>query len=116
MPDLILCDVIMPVMDGHEVLRVLHADELMLQIPFVFLTAKGEMQDLRSGMNLGADDYLTKPIANRDLMLAIEARLKRAHLHLQREFKPDFSSTEPMRSLGLTPPATATLLRIASAK
>ncbi len=116
MPDLILCDVMMPVMDGHAVLRVLHADERMVQIPFVFLTAKGEKQDLRSGMNLGADDYLTKPIGNRDLVLAIEARLKRAHLHMQREFKPDFSSTEPLRPLGLTPRAAEALLWIAQGK
>src|SRR5262245_43599651 len=61
LPDLILCDVMMPEMDGHAVLRALHEDGQLVQIPFVFLTAKGEKSDLRSGMNLGADDYLTKP-------------------------------------------------------
>jgi DNA-binding NarL/FixJ family response regulator len=116
MPHLILCDVMMPVMDGHSVLCVLHADERLVHIPFVFLTAKGDKQDLRGGMKLGADDYLTKPIANRELMLAIEARLKRADLHMQREFKPDFSSTEPLRPLGLTPRAAEALLWIAQGK
>src|SRR5437762_5709470 len=75
MPDLILCDVMMPELDGPGVLRALQADAKLAVIPFIFLTAKGEKDDLRSGMSLGADDYLTKPIANDDLVQAIEARL-----------------------------------------
>src|SRR5204863_9370518 len=63
-PDLVLCDVMMPELDGHGVLRALQQDAEMALIPFIFLTAKGEKDDLRSGMNLGADDYLTKPVAN----------------------------------------------------
>src|SRR5213075_708527 len=91
-PDLILCDVMMPELDGYGVLRALQADASLAQIPFIFLTAKGEKDDLRSGMNLGADDYLTKPVANTELVRAIEARLRRAEQHSSREFKPDFSS------------------------
>jgi DNA-binding response OmpR family regulator len=77
-PDLILCDVMMPELDGYSVLRALQEDARLASIPFIFLTAKGEKDDLRSGMNLGADDYLTKPVANSHLVQAIEARLNRS--------------------------------------
>jgi DNA-binding response OmpR family regulator len=60
-PDLILCDVMMPKMDGYDVLHALRSDTSIRGTPFVFLTAKGEKRDQRAGMNLGADDYLTKP-------------------------------------------------------
>src|ERR1041384_6105387 len=70
-PDLILCDVMMPELDGYAVLSALQADPELGRIPFIFLTAKAEKNDLRSGMNLGADDYLTKPVANADLVQAI---------------------------------------------
>src|SRR5688572_26341406 len=76
-PDMILCDVMMPEMDGYAVLQALRNDPKTVTTPFIFLTAKGEKQDLRSGMNLGADDYLTKPVAKADLLNAIAARLKR---------------------------------------
>src|SRR6185369_5299436 len=98
-PDLILCDVMMPELDGYGVLRALQADAALASIPFIFLTAKGEKDDLRSGMNLGADDYLTKPIANNELVEAIEARLNRSARQANREFKADFSSTEPLLKL-----------------
>src|SRR5882724_948302 len=91
-PDLVLCDVMMPELDGHAVLQALQQDAGLALIPFIFLSAKGEKDDLRSGMNLGADDYLTKPVANADLIRAIEARLRRAERQTSREFKPDFSS------------------------
>src|SRR6476620_5751415 len=77
-PDLILCDVMMPELDGFGVLQELQSDASLAPIPFIFLTAKGEKDDLRSGMNYGADDYLTKPVANQDLVQAIEARLRRS--------------------------------------
>ena len=115
-PDLILCDVMMPELDGHGVLQTLQEDSELALIPFIFLTAKGEKEDLRSGMNLGADDYLTKPVANADLVQAIEARLRRCQQQAEREFKPDFSSTEPLRKLGLTTRATETLLWLAQGK
>jgi len=109
-PDLILCDVMMPELDGYGVLRALQADAKLALIPFIFLTAKGEKDHLRSGMNLGADDYLTKPVANNDLVQAIEARLSRSARQAKREFKPDFSSAEPLLKLGLTPRAAQALL------
>jgi DNA-binding NarL/FixJ family response regulator len=115
-PDLILCDVMMPELDGYAVLQALQADASLTRIPFIFLTAKGEKEDLRSGMNLGADDYLTKPVANADLVRAIETRLRRSEQHVKREFKPDFSSFEPLLKLGLTPRATEALLWLAQGK
>ena len=115
-PDLVLCDVMMPELDGHGVLQALQQNAELALIPFIFLTAKGEKDDLRSGMNLGADDYLTKPVANADLIRAIEARLRRSQLQAKREFKPDFSSTGPLLKLGLTARATETLLWLAQGK
>jgi DNA-binding NarL/FixJ family response regulator len=115
-PDLILCDVMMPKMDGFGVLQALQKDDSLARIPFIFLTAKGEKDDLRDGMNLGADDYLTKPVANADLIHAIETRLRRSEQQGKREFTPDFSSFEPLLKLGLTPRAAETLLWLAQGK
>ena len=115
-PDLILCDVMMPELDGYGVLQASQSDASLAQIPFIFLTAKGEKNDLRSGMNLGADDYLTKPVANADLVRAIEARLRRSDQQVRREFKPDFSSAEPLLALGLTPRAAEAFLWLAQGK
>jgi DNA-binding NarL/FixJ family response regulator len=115
-PDLILCDVMMPELDGYGVLQALQADAALARVPFIFLTAKGEKDDLRSGMNLGADDYLTKPVANADLVRAIETRLRRSQQQVNREFKPDFSSAEPLVRLGLTSRAAEALLWLAQGK
>lgn len=115
-PDLILCDVMMPELDGHGVLAALRESEATASIPFIFLTAKGEKTDLRSGMNLGADDYLTKPVAKADLLHAIAARLRRSEQQTPREFKPDFSSYEPLLQLGLTPRVAEVLLWVAQGK
>src|SRR6266478_5928619 len=115
-PDLILCDVMMPELDGYGVLQALQQDASLRLIPFIFLTAKGDKDDLRSGMNLGADDYLTKPVANNDLVRAIEARLRRSEQHATREFKPNFSSAEPLLKLSLTPRAAETLLWLSQGK
>ena len=115
-PDLILCDVMMPELDGYGVLQALQQDAGLALIPFIFLTAKGDKDALRSGMNLGADDYLTKPVANADLVQAIEARLRRSQQHSKREFKPNFSSAKPLLKLGLTPRAAETLLWLSQGK
>jgi len=115
-PDLILCDVMMPELDGYGVFQALHRDPALALIPFIFLTAKGEKQALRSGMNLGADDYLTKPVIKADLLRSIEARLRRSEEQAQREFKPDFSSHKPLLKLGLTPRAAEVLLWVAQGK
>jgi DNA-binding NarL/FixJ family response regulator len=115
-PDLILCDVMMPELDGYGVLQAVQAETGLAQTPFIFLTAKGEKDDLRSGMNLGADDYLTKPVAHADLLRAIETRLRRSGQQVKREFKPDFSSAAPLQKLGLTPRAAEALLWLAQGK
>lgn len=115
-PDLIICDVMMPEMDGYAVLHAFQEDSSLAPVPFIFLTAKGEKEDIRAGMNVGADDYLTKPVANADLLRAIAARLRRTKMQAEREFKPDFSSAAPLRKLGLTPRATEALLWLAQGK
>jgi DNA-binding NarL/FixJ family response regulator len=115
-PDLILCDVMMPELDGYGVLQALQGDAKLALIPFIFLTAKGEKHDLRSGMNLGADDYLTKPVGNAELIRAVQTRLHRAEQHARREFKPDFTSFKPLLKMGLTPRAAEALLWLAQGK
>lgn len=79
-PDLVLCDIMMPELDGHGVLYLLGRDPATAEIPFIFLTAKAERGDVRKGMELGADDYLTKPFEETELLSAIEGRLKRSEL------------------------------------
>jgi DNA-binding response OmpR family regulator len=76
-PDLIICDIMMPELDGYGVLHILARKVETSTIPFIFLTAKTEKTDIRKGMNLGADDYLTKPFDDTDLLNAIEARLRK---------------------------------------
>jgi CRP-like cAMP-binding protein/CheY-like chemotaxis protein len=76
-PDLIICDIMMPVLDGYGVLNILSHDPKTSEIPFIFLTARTELTDIRKGMNQGADDYITKPFDEVDLMNAIEVRLKK---------------------------------------
>jgi len=77
MPDLILCDVMMPGLDGYGVLTTIRQDPLMAAIPFIFLTAKAAKADFRQGMELGADDYITKPFTRAELLGAIGTRLKK---------------------------------------
>ncbi|RYU77198.1 response regulator [Hymenobacter persicinus] len=76
-PDLILCDIMMPELDGYGVLHILGQDPTTAGIPFVFLTAKSNLEDFRKGMNNGADDYLTKPFDGQSLLLAVELRFKK---------------------------------------
>ncbi len=114
-PDLILCDVMMPEMDGHQVLHALRKKPSIAGTPFIFLTARGEKQDLRQGMNLGADDYLTKPVSAADLLDTISARLEREQKR-RAKFDPDFSSSKPLEELGLTPREAEVLLWVAQGK
>ena len=121
LPDVILCDVSMPERDGYGVLESLRADSATVSIPFIFLTAKGDKKDLRTGMNLGADDYLTKPASAEDVLAAINTRLQRqqqnARATLQNiELKPNFDSAKPLESLGITPREAEVLLWIAQGK
>lgn len=85
-PDLIICDIMMPVLDGYGVLHMLSKNQVTAGIPFIFLTAKAERTDLRKGMEMGADDYITKPFDDIELLNAIESRLKKSEL-----FKKNFS-------------------------
>ncbi|PSR08963.1 MAG: transcriptional regulator [Bacteroidetes bacterium] len=84
-PDLILCDVMMPELDGYGVLKILSEKETTMGVPFIFLTAKTEKEDLRRGMNLGADDYLTKPIYKDELLEVVQHRLTK-HEKLQNQY------------------------------
>ena len=77
-PDIILCDVMMPKLDGFGVLNILSKKQETADIPFVFLTAKADKNDFRRGMNLGADDYITKPFYKDELLQVIETRLKKS--------------------------------------
>ncbi len=79
-PDVIVCDIMMPELDGYGVLHLLRKNPDTEQIPFVFLTAKTERSDFRKGMEMGADDYITKPFEDIELLNAIEVRLKKASI------------------------------------
>ena len=76
-PDLVVCDIMMPVLDGYGVLHIFSQSPDLQNIPFIFLTAKTERTDLRKGMDMGADDYLTKPFQEIELLNAIESRFKK---------------------------------------
>jgi signal transduction histidine kinase len=76
-PDLVVCDVMMPGLDGHGVLAELRRHPATAAVPFIFLTARADRVDMRTGMNLGADDYLSKPFSRDELLSALETRLGR---------------------------------------
>jgi len=76
-PDLVLCDIMMPDMDGYEVLTRIRGDETLKGLPFLFISAKNDQDSIRTGMNLGSDDYLSKPFKTADLTAAIETKLRR---------------------------------------
>jgi DNA-binding NarL/FixJ family response regulator len=124
-PDLVICDVMMPELDGHGVVQALRSEAATATLPFIFLTAKGEKDDIRSGMNFGADDYLTKPVIREDLLAAVQTRLARSEIvqnlvttaAAQGGFHPDFSSAEPLRErLGITAREAEVLLWTAQGK
>jgi CRP-like cAMP-binding protein/CheY-like chemotaxis protein len=87
-PDLIICDIMMPVLDGYGVLHMLSKNDNTASIPFIFLTAKAERADLRKGMEMGADDYLTKPFDDIELLNAVESRLKKSEI-LKKDYPKD---------------------------
>ena len=86
-PDLIICDIMMPVLDGYGVLHAVHKNDTIKNTPFIFLTAKTERSDFRKGMELGADDYITKPFDGTELLNAVDSRLKKHDL-LKHELSP----------------------------
>ena len=123
-PDLILCDISMPGMDGYEVLHTIRNAKDTATIPFIFLTAHGERLDVRVGMNYGADDYLTKPVGQEELLAAVTARLERKRAFNEQveqklsqvRLAPDYSSSVPLQGLGLTPREAEVLLWVAQGK
>jgi DNA-binding response OmpR family regulator len=92
-PNLIICDVMMPVLDGYGVLTALQQDTSTASIPFIFLTARGTKQDIRYGMNLGADDYLIKPFTQDELLDAISIRLRKQANSLQ-QYRSELESKQ----------------------
>jgi len=105
-PDLIICDIIMPQLDGYGVLHLLKKNKAMQQIPFIFLTAKSERPDLRKGMEMGADDFITKPFEEVELLAAVETRLKKADL-----IKQTYGSLSSDEKMALATKSEATLLQ-----
>ncbi len=87
-PDLIICDIMMPVLDGYGVLHLLSKNPETSGIPFIFLTAKAERSDLRRGMEMGADDYITKPFDKIELLRAVESRIKKLE-SIRKEYQKD---------------------------
>lgn len=77
-PDLVICDIMMPVLDGYGVFHALQKNPQTMNTPFIFLTAKTEKSDIRKGMELGADDYITKPFTGTELLNAVEGRLRKS--------------------------------------
>ena len=86
-PDLVICDIMKPELDGYGVLYLLAKNPKTSSVPFIFLTAKAEKSDYRKGMNLGADDYLTKPFEEMELLEAVDIRLQKSQ-----QFRKDFDS------------------------
>lgn len=86
-PDLIICDIMMPELDGYGVLHILSKKETTNRIPFIFISAKAEKSDIRKGMELGADDYLTKPFDDTELLNAVETRLRKHDIR-GRDYQP----------------------------
>ncbi|MCM4157865.1 response regulator [Gramella sp. AN32] len=99
-PDIIVCDIMMPEVDGYGVLEALSKNPETLNIPFIFLSAKTEHKDIRKGMDLGADDYLTKPFEEDELLSAIESRLARvAILNSYKKEEPSLPEEEKLKDL-----------------
>jgi DNA-binding NarL/FixJ family response regulator len=117
-PDLVLCDITMPEMNGHRVLETLRAEPRTAHVPFVFLTGWSERDDVRTGMNLGADDYLTKPVVPDELTAAIRSRLRRAEAAAPAARRPGNREATPaeLESLGLTPREAEVLFWVARGK
>ena len=101
LPDIVVCDIMMPEVDGYGVLEALSSNETTKHIPFIFLSAKTEHKEIRKGMDLGADDYLTKPFEEEDLLSAIESRLAKAQIlaRVLNKEKNELPSEQEMRTL-----------------
>lgn len=98
-PNIIICDIMMPVVDGYGVLEAMTSEETTRQIPFIFLSAKTEHKEIRKGMDMGADDYLTKPFDEDELMSAVESRLAKASLLAATEKSVSVENDDTPRNL-----------------
>jgi DNA-binding NarL/FixJ family response regulator len=116
LPDLVLCDITMPAMNGHRVLETLRGEPRTAHLPFIFLTGWNEPNDVRTGMNLGADDYLLKPPAPDELISAVRARLRRAETPKPRRAGADEPTPAQLESIGLTPREAEVLFWVARGK
>jgi DNA-binding response OmpR family regulator len=94
LPDVILCDVMMPQLDGYGVLAALRSHPVTATVPFVFLTGKADRSEVRQGMELGADDYLTKPFTKAELVGAISSRLKKQAAFVEQQHNLRSQSNE----------------------
>lgn len=108
LPDLIICDIMMPVLDGYGALYLLNQHVETSGTPFIFLTAKSEKTDFRKGMELGADDYITKPFEGIELLSAVERRLKKSDL-LKNKISTALHCLNPESDISKKEPATALL-------
>ena len=97
-PDLIICDIMMPVLDGHGALHLLSKNEDTASIPFIFLTAKAERSDFRKGMEMGADDYLTKPFNPKELFVRIKNLLDQRRLLREKFSEENYTETKSVTS------------------
>ncbi|MFQ3617423.1 MAG: EAL domain-containing protein [Cyanobacteriota bacterium] len=111
-PDLILCDIMMPGCDGYEVLTKLQQNSATAGIPFIFLTAKADRQDIRQGMAMGADDYLTKPFTRQELMEAIATRLSKQASVTQPYIQEMKQAIDRLNQIAYRDPATQLANRI----
>jgi diguanylate cyclase (GGDEF)-like protein len=105
-PDLIVCDILMPELDGYGVLTELLKDPGTAKIPFIFLSAKADRSDTRVGMNLGADDYLTKPFSSDELIEAVSARLEKQAAIVQPYLNDMEQAAEDLNKLAYSDPLT----------
>lgn len=96
LPDLIICDVMMPEINGYEVLGALRQNSMTATIPFIFLTAMADKADIRRGMHLGADDYLTKPFTADELLTAIATRFAK-HESVMQQYNTERQRTEALQ-------------------
>lgn len=96
-PDLIICDVMMPKMTGYQVFESLKNDDSFNMVPFIFLTAKAELTDIREGMDLGVDDYITKPFRAQSLLKAVQIRLEK--FEAVQKSKPGIDTADTKKTL-----------------
>ena len=99
-PDLILCDINMEIIDGYQVYKVLEESAILKKIPFIFLTGSSDIDDIRYGMSLGADDYIVKPFNNSDLIKSIEKRLEKFE-SIREEANREFNQLFNLSPIGI---------------